>query len=95
MIGALSTPHLMSIKFFRDHRNGLDLVQQEQVLGRHASLSNIVGNLRCAIAIRGLRQHAMPCWLRDVCTESRIRIDYVTEAPNGSSNRRVVVNSTF
>jgi hypothetical protein len=29
MIGALSTPHLTSIKFFRDLRNGLDLVQQE------------------------------------------------------------------
>jgi len=32
MIGALSTPHLMSIKFFRDRRNGL--VQQERLPSR-------------------------------------------------------------
>jgi hypothetical protein len=43
----------------------------------------------------------MPCWLRDVCTENRIRIDCVTDGwtilladiRTGSSNRRVVVNS--
>ena len=47
MIGALSTPHLMSIKFFRDHRNGLDLVQQEQAQysGAMPRPPDIVGNL--------------------------------------------------
>jgi hypothetical protein len=48
MIGALSTPHLMSIKFFRDRRNGL--VQQEQARQSGAMprpLFYIVGNLRC------------------------------------------------
>jgi hypothetical protein len=47
MIGALSTPHLMSIKFFRDRRNGL--VQQEQARQSVAMPRppDIVGNLRC------------------------------------------------
>jgi hypothetical protein len=56
MIGALSTPHLMSIKFFRDRRNGLDLVQQEQAQysGAMPRPPTSLETFAAAITIRGL-----------------------------------------
>jgi hypothetical protein len=41
MIGALSTPHLMSIKFFRDHETARSgLARASTAVGHHASPSH-------------------------------------------------------